>query len=343
MRNLYKILGIDENSHQNEIKNAYKRLAQKYHPDKETGDSDKFIEVKYAYDVLGKTESRVAYDHEYAVYREKVRNYKIQKETNKKLESQWDSRTRFRFGIRKLRTILDQIDEDLSNNYRDYIISSPKDVRYYDTYKGFLIDYFYKRFNNNNTITCFALNLIDKNKIDLLNELDPIVEGYNADQYKAQLKELNKKYNLNINVESLTLIKKPSKIKWAYLATALSYIIYILSTPDYSLVKNLTGYGVNISGFSFGTILGIAIGLNILVLFSCNRPLEIEHTKFEFKTVVYKALFIGASQISLALYKFTNFPIYIQLAKYILIIGMFYVGIRFLRGLYYFLRKRFII
>ena len=50
--NYYKILEIDEKSTPIEIKRAYRRLAQKHHPDKKTGDAEKFKLIKEAYDTL---------------------------------------------------------------------------------------------------------------------------------------------------------------------------------------------------------------------------------------------------------------------------------------------------
>ncbi|MGX7582828.1 DnaJ domain-containing protein [Candidatus Vidania fulgoroideorum] len=55
MKDYYKILGVDKNSTQEEIKKAYRRLAMKYHPDKNPGDKkseEKFKEIKEAYEIL---------------------------------------------------------------------------------------------------------------------------------------------------------------------------------------------------------------------------------------------------------------------------------------------------
>lgn len=61
MRDYYKILGLSKNASPDEIKRAYRRLAQKYHPDK-GGDPQKFKEINEAYQVLGNSQKRTQYD-----------------------------------------------------------------------------------------------------------------------------------------------------------------------------------------------------------------------------------------------------------------------------------------
>ena len=64
-RDYYKTLGIDKNATQEEIKKAYRKLAVKYHPDKNKGDQtaeNKFKEVAEAYEVLKDPEKRKKYD-----------------------------------------------------------------------------------------------------------------------------------------------------------------------------------------------------------------------------------------------------------------------------------------
>ena len=61
MSNYYKILGIDKDASEEEIKKAFRRLAHKYHPDK-GGDEKKFKEINEAYQVLSNKEKRQQYD-----------------------------------------------------------------------------------------------------------------------------------------------------------------------------------------------------------------------------------------------------------------------------------------
>lgn len=64
-KDYYKILGVDKNASQAEIKSAYRKMAQKYHPDKNKGDSaaeSTFKDVAEAYQVLSDPEKRNKYD-----------------------------------------------------------------------------------------------------------------------------------------------------------------------------------------------------------------------------------------------------------------------------------------
>lgn len=65
MKDYYKILGVDRNASEEEIKRAYRRLAKKYHPDMNPGDKkaeEKFKEITEAYEVLSDREKRRKYD-----------------------------------------------------------------------------------------------------------------------------------------------------------------------------------------------------------------------------------------------------------------------------------------
>ena len=63
-KDYYATLGVDKKASADEIKQAYRRLARKYHPDvsKEANAEDKFKSVQEAYEVLKNTEKRAAYD-----------------------------------------------------------------------------------------------------------------------------------------------------------------------------------------------------------------------------------------------------------------------------------------
>lgn len=64
-KDYYKILGVNKNSTEKEIKNAYRKLAKKYHPDLNPNDpqaQEKLKDINEAYEVLGDEEKRRRYD-----------------------------------------------------------------------------------------------------------------------------------------------------------------------------------------------------------------------------------------------------------------------------------------
>jgi curved DNA-binding protein len=90
-KDYYKIMGLERNASQDEIKRAYRKLARKYHPDvsKEKDAEACFKEVGEAYEVLKDPEKRAAYDHLGA-------NYQAGQEFHP--PPNWDSGFEFRGG-----------------------------------------------------------------------------------------------------------------------------------------------------------------------------------------------------------------------------------------------------
>jgi len=64
-RDYYEVLGVGREAGESDLKKAYRRLAMKYHPDRNTDDPEaevKFKEAKEAYEVLNNADKRAAYD-----------------------------------------------------------------------------------------------------------------------------------------------------------------------------------------------------------------------------------------------------------------------------------------
>lgn len=63
-KDFYKVLGVSSDSNEDEIKRAYRKMALKFHPDKnsEADAEDKFKEIAEAYEILTDPKKRIIYD-----------------------------------------------------------------------------------------------------------------------------------------------------------------------------------------------------------------------------------------------------------------------------------------
>ena len=64
-RDYYEVLGVSRNASDSDLKKAYRRLAMKYHPDRNKGDAKaeaRFKEISEAYDTLKDPKKRSEYD-----------------------------------------------------------------------------------------------------------------------------------------------------------------------------------------------------------------------------------------------------------------------------------------
>ena len=94
MKNYYNILGVPENASDIAIAEAYKKLAIKFHPDKNSGDlffAERFKQVNEAYQVLAKKDERKNYDEmlfnyldAYEILKQQQHNEQLNRSVNRK-------------------------------------------------------------------------------------------------------------------------------------------------------------------------------------------------------------------------------------------------------------------
>ncbi len=84
-KNYYDILGLHQSASAEEIKSSFRKLAHKYHPDKNQGDKfceERFKEIHEAYEVLSDPGRRTMFDSVYNTYFRKEHNAKTTNKTN---------------------------------------------------------------------------------------------------------------------------------------------------------------------------------------------------------------------------------------------------------------------
>ena len=62
MKDPYKSLGVNKGATENEVKKAYRKLAKEYHPDKSSGNEERFKEIADAYETLSDPKKKAQYD-----------------------------------------------------------------------------------------------------------------------------------------------------------------------------------------------------------------------------------------------------------------------------------------
>jgi curved DNA-binding protein CbpA len=85
MKNHYQTLGIRVDATQEEIKTSYRKLALKFHPDKNNGDlsaASRFTEIQEAYQVLSNAQKRQTFDKFWIIYFDEQKEYLTTEEEN---------------------------------------------------------------------------------------------------------------------------------------------------------------------------------------------------------------------------------------------------------------------
>ena len=121
MKDYYKILGVSENADKDELKSAFRKLAKKYHPDRNKDDESakaKFQEVNEAYNVLSNESSRKEYDEKITAFNNKKesRGFGKASKSSSKKESKSTGNARSR----------EEAMADLNNYFADFFGFDPK-------------------------------------------------------------------------------------------------------------------------------------------------------------------------------------------------------------------------
>lgn len=92
MKNYYRILECDQNSSLDNIKKAYRKLALKFHPDKNKNfnAASKFIEITEAYEVLRDPEKRSVYDKIYKQYYQENKTVVTETKEYQRNKNNWE-------------------------------------------------------------------------------------------------------------------------------------------------------------------------------------------------------------------------------------------------------------
>jgi DnaJ-class molecular chaperone len=167
---LYEILSISTDATSTEITKAYRHLAKKYHPDKETGSTEQFQKLNYAYNILVNEKTRIQYDSMKKPTKNKLTKF---------LEEWFDKQVNIKDFINLSGTKL----ENIMNNIESYDFTD-------------IIGLFNKMIipnkQNNNTIDCSDSDISywdqDSAEYYNINELPLKYHLYNINNIKIDLK-----------------------------------------------------------------------------------------------------------------------------------------------------------
>lgn len=140
--NHYQALGLTPNASQKEIKQAYRRLAKTYHPDRceEEGSHDKIIAINAAYEVLSNPRLKAAYDRTFSDKRAK-RNHKAQPQSNRQRQKERQTDDQISNWLKSVYyPVMQQVDKiiDPLEFQIDHLAADPFDDELLETFDRYL-------------------------------------------------------------------------------------------------------------------------------------------------------------------------------------------------------------
>ena len=264
MINYYDILKIPSDSDNIKIKNAYKKLALKYHPDKNNGNSEKFKEILEAYEILSDENKKYEYDMKlkYSFF-DKFNLYNLNQNDYELIEKILNSgevrlikllyKTLPNFIKKNFNKYFENFyneykdeDEDEDNNYN--IVKSEKFIDISELYENFTIDLLISLediYNNNlkiiyiktKTYICY-LYIRKFDNLVILNQNYNLYINFKVNSKNKMYKLNNDLYYIeNINIYELYFGKEinillPNNKK-------INYKVNDFLNKKYSLINNL--------------------------------------------------------------------------------------------------------
>lgn len=270
--NLYKILELNDNATEEEIKKAYRRLALKYHPDKcqDNNAREKFQEINYAYNILINSETRNKYN---SIDKKNDFHSFISKVYNKE-DINWSEELK-KFGINITNKNLFNIGEMINN------------LNLFELIKFFSNNLNISKNINHNNCSESDNDIYDEFEAEYYNDLPIIYQKYNKNNINLELK-----ININDILNSSRVIKinrisdnKNENITFKFFIKS-QYIVYhyggdidninnghliikLLLPENYSWVNNSVNNSIN---YNYNiTLYQYLYGLSLFIKFINNN------------------------------------------------------------------------
>ncbi len=187
-KDYYRILGVLDDAEDVVIRAAYKALAQRYHPDKWTGDKEeanrRMQEINEAYGVLSDSAKRKQYDStlDRTQYRDETddeTNY--QDDFNRDIEDKWRKIVDFLPDLEQIYDDLSKTSRQLAYSYKILLIENKNFNERHEIAKAIENNFLQKYFGTSKKIIQFAKELIRKNRKDMAKELNIAVQLLGSD------------------------------------------------------------------------------------------------------------------------------------------------------------------
>lgn len=185
MKDYYRILGVLDDAEDIIIKAAYRALAQRYHPDKWSGDqaqaTKRMAEINEAYSVLSDAVEKKKYDEAFFKFKERDKesnnfNDQFEDENLGEIDEAWVTAVSFFPSIRKDFLELQKINSVLANTYKTHLIESQNFKEASQLKRKYQNDYLIRFYGNDNRIKEFAKFLLLNNERNAAHRVNAIVK-----------------------------------------------------------------------------------------------------------------------------------------------------------------------